>query len=176
MNKYYTGTKCPNCEYTIKPTDPEMEEATVGSIFPNSLPHIRCPLCNECMGCYHIHPQDECNCEALYAKENMKVPPWVGKGCILHHHACNATAFAKKQREKEVSRFLKERHYQLVLPGIALADIEINKNQNYPHTLEQVIQVYLDRTGVSYTQQDVAEIQTKYLQKYGQLRPSQKAT
>jgi len=60
-----------------------------------------------------------------------------------------------------MSRFLKTRHYNLVLPGVYLT------LQKYPgFSILQAIHNYMDQTGVSYTEQDAAEIQTLYLRKY----------
>lgn len=43
---------CPHCNwYYDTKTEPEAEEFTVGSIFPDAIPHIGCPGCHVCMGC-----------------------------------------------------------------------------------------------------------------------------
>ncbi len=65
-----------------------------------------------------------------------------------------------------MSRFLKKRHYQLVLPGVQF----IQENNDQLNITESIM-LYMDRTQVSYTQQDVAEIQTMYLAKYGHSVP-----
>ena len=61
-----------------------------------------------------------------------------------------------------MSRFLKTRHYKLVLPGI---DHLIHLDGP---ALTKCIEIYMNQTDVSYTEQDVAEIQTMYLARYGQ--------
>ncbi len=61
-----------------------------------------------------------------------------------------------------MSRFLKKRHYQLVLPGIR----RIEQGTEEP-SIQEIIMWYMDKTKVNYTLDDVAAIQTMYLQKYG---------
>jgi len=46
---------CPRCGYyydfAVESAKGPIEEATVGSIGPNTIPHINCPECDKCMGC-----------------------------------------------------------------------------------------------------------------------------
>jgi hypothetical protein len=65
-----------------------------------------------------------------------------------------------------MSRFLKKRHYKLVLPGIRRLEQGTEEE-----SLQEIILWYMNKTQVSFTQQDVAEIQTMYLAKYGQEAP-----
>ena len=60
-----------------------------------------------------------------------------------------------------MSRFLKKRHYKLVLPGV---DHLVRLDGP---ALTKCIEMYMNQTGVAFTQQDVAEIQTMYLARYG---------
>ena len=60
-----------------------------------------------------------------------------------------------------MNRLLEERHYKLVLPGIG------SLMHQFSNTLNECIKLYLDSTKVDYTTQDVAEIQTMYLARYG---------
>ncbi len=64
-----------------------------------------------------------------------------------------------------MSRFLKKRHYRLTLPGIQHFYTTLSDTNN--ESLEEIIMRYMNNTGVSYTQQDVAEIQSLFIQKYG---------
>lgn len=60
-----------------------------------------------------------------------------------------------------MSRFLKERHYSLVLPAIRTSVCAC------PTTaLPILISLYLEETNVSFTQQDVTEIEVRYYRKY----------
>lgn len=42
---------CPKCGEHYDTRKQENEEATVGSIGPDHIPHINCPSCKKCMGC-----------------------------------------------------------------------------------------------------------------------------
>lgn len=64
-----------------------------------------------------------------------------------------------------MSRFLKRRHYRLVLPAIKRLEEDTQEE-----SLIAIIQWYMDKTRVSYTQQDVAEIQSMFLARYGLTR------
>lgn len=66
-----------------------------------------------------------------------------------------------------MSRFLRDRHYRLIIVGIlyyGIVDMEHNK---VPRSLRECIQSFLNETGISYTQEDVENIEITYKQKYG---------
>ena len=44
--------KCPRCRRTIDTNKESFEVATVGSLMGNGTPHITCPQCKKCIGCY----------------------------------------------------------------------------------------------------------------------------
>lgn len=47
-----TEWDCPQCGVHFDNTKYEGEEYTVGSLRHDAIPHIICPNCTECMGCY----------------------------------------------------------------------------------------------------------------------------
>lgn len=46
-----TKWDCPKCGEPYDTTKQFSEEATVGSLREDAIPHITCPACNKCMGC-----------------------------------------------------------------------------------------------------------------------------
>ena len=46
-----TEWNCPRCGEFYDSTKQVNEEATVGSLRPDAIPHILCPKCKKCMGC-----------------------------------------------------------------------------------------------------------------------------
>lgn len=62
-----------------------------------------------------------------------------------------------------MSRFLKTRHYMLVLPGIRFMALKEPKKDLY-----SIIQDYLDQTKVSFTQDDIEEIKSLYYKNYNE--------
>lgn len=66
-----------------------------------------------------------------------------------------------------MSRFLKERHYRLVLPAIK-TQVKFEMTLTGNAILNEVISRYMETTGVSFTQQDVTEIEVRYHRRYGQ--------
>lgn len=66
-----------------------------------------------------------------------------------------------------MSRFLRDRHYKIIIVGVlyyGIVDMEHNK---VPRSLRECIQSFLNETGISYTQEDVEIIEIAYKQKYG---------
>lgn len=63
-------------------------------------------------------------------------------------------------------RHLKTRHYKLVLPGVALCFATMRKYESQTVSLKNAIITYMDQTKVDYTMQDIANIETLYLERY----------
>lgn len=66
-----------------------------------------------------------------------------------------------------MSKFLQDRHYKLIVVGVLYYGIVDLEHNEVPRSLRECIHSFLNETGISYTQEDVENIEIAYKQKYG---------